>query len=272
MNRLLSKTGCFFKKNIATILTGIGTAGVVITAVSAIKATPKALYSIEEAEKEKGDKLSNKEKIITTTHIYLPTIIIGVSTIACILGANVLNKKQQASLISAYALLQKSYNEYRDKVDELYENSSIVDKEIAKDVYDNTKPSVSSDEKCLFYDMFSKRYFESNKVDVIAAEYHFNRNFTLRGYATLNELYEFLGVDKIDGGDSIGWSIDAGLSFYGYSWIDFEHDFVTTDDGMEVCLISMPFAPTSDYLDGWLWTRVNNNLYYEGRWVLYDKH
>ena len=200
MNKLLSKTGCFFKKNVATILTGIGTAGVVITAVSAIKATPKALYSIEEAEKEKGDKLSNKEKIITTTHIYLPTIIIGVSTIACILGANVLNKKQQASLISAYALLQKSYNEYRDKVDELYENSSIVDKEIAKDVYDNTKPSVSSDEKCLFYDMFSKRYFESNKVDVIAAEYHFNRNFTLRGYATLNELYEFLGVDKIDGG------------------------------------------------------------------------
>ena len=199
MNKLLSKTGCFFKKNVATILTGIGTAGVVITAVSAIKATPKALYSIEEAEKEKGDKLSNKEKIITTTHIYLPTIIIGVSTIACILGANVLNKKQQASLISAYALLQKSYNEYRDKVDELYENSSIVDKEIAKDVYDNTKPSVSSDEKCLFYDMFSKRYFESNKVDVIAAEYHFNRNFTLRGYATLNELYEFLGVDKIDG-------------------------------------------------------------------------
>ena len=215
MNKLLSKTGCFFKKNVATILTGIGTAGVVITAVSAIKATPKALYSIEEAEKEKGDKLSNKEKIITTTHIYLPTIIIGVSTIACILGANVLNKKQQASLISAYALLQKSYNEYRDKVDELHENSSIVDKEIAKDVYDNTKPSVSSDEKCLFYDMFSKRYFESNKVDVIAAEYHFNRNFTLRGYATLNELYEFLGVDKIDGGDSIGWSIDAGLAFYG---------------------------------------------------------
>ena len=106
MNKLLSKTGCFIKKNVATILTGIGTAGVVITAVSAIKATPKALYSIEEAEKEKGDKLSNKEKIITTTHIYLPTIIIGVSTIACILGANILNKKQQASLISAYALLQ----------------------------------------------------------------------------------------------------------------------------------------------------------------------
>ena len=211
MNKLLSKTGCFIKKNVATILTGIGTAGVVITAVSAIKATPKALYSIEEAEKEKGDKLSNKEKIITTTHIYLPTIIIGVSTIACILGANILNKKQQASLISAYALLQKSYTEYRDKVDELYENSSIVDKEIAKEVYDNTKPSVSSDEKCLFYDMFSKRYFESNKVDVIAAEYHFNRNFTLRGYATLNELYEFLGVDKIDGGDSMEYRCWLGI-------------------------------------------------------------
>ena len=252
MNKLLSKTGCFIKKNVATILTGIGTAGVVITAVSAIKATPKALYSIEEAEKEKGDKLSNEEKIITTTHIYLPTIIIGVSTIACILGANILNKKQQASLISAYALLQKSYTEYRDKVNEMYGDDAAVDKEIAKDIYRDTKPSVSSDEKCLFYDMFSKRYFESNKVDVITAEYHFNRNFTLRGYATLNELYDFLGIDKIKGGDTIGWSIDAGMAFYGYSWVDFEHDFITTDDGMEVCLISMPFAPTSDYLDGWL--------------------
>ena len=252
MNKLLSKTGCFIKKNVATILTGIGTAGVVITAVSAIKATPKALYSIEEAEKEKGDKLSNKEKIITTTHIYLPTIIIGVSTIACILGANILNKKQQASLISAYALLQKSYTEYRDKVNEMYGDDAAVDKEMAKDIYRDTKPEVSSEEKSLFYDMFSKRYFESNKVDVISAEYHFNRNFTLRGYATLNELYDFLGIDKIKGGDTIGWSIDAGMAFYGYSWVDFEHDFITTDAGMEVCLISMPFAPTSDYLDGWL--------------------
>ena len=36
MNKLLSKTGCFIKKNVATILTGIGTAGVVISSVSAI--------------------------------------------------------------------------------------------------------------------------------------------------------------------------------------------------------------------------------------------
>lgn len=252
MNKLFTKTCCFFKKNTSTILSCIGSVGVVITAVMAVKATPKALYAIEIAEETKGDELSNKEKVINTIHIYLPTVITGISTIACIFGANILNKKQQASLISAYALLQKSYTEYRDKVNEMYGDDAVVDKEMAKDIYRDTKPEVSSDEKSLFYDMFSKRYFESNKVDVIAAEYHFNRNFTLRGYAALNELYDFLGLDKIKGGDSIGWSIDAGLSFYGYSWVDFEHDFITTDDGMEVCLISMPFAPTSDYLDGWL--------------------
>lgn len=51
---------------------------------------------------------------------YIPAAISGTATIFCIFGANVLSKRQQAALTSAYALLNDSYNNYKDKLKELY--------------------------------------------------------------------------------------------------------------------------------------------------------
>lgn len=117
-------------------------------------------------------------------------------------GANALNKRQQASIASAYALLDRTFKEYRGEC------------------------------------------FERTMTQVIQAEYHFNRNFALRGEACLNEFYDFLGLPHIDGGDAIGWDIAFGDEFYGYQWIDFEHESFTLEDGMECTLINYPFPPT----------------------------
>ena len=78
---------------------------------------------------------------------------------------------------------------------------------------------------------------------MILAEYQFNRNFVLCGSASLNEFYEFLGIPKISGGELLGWSIDISESFYGYSWIDFDHTFSVTEDGLECYIISLRFPP-----------------------------
>ena len=53
----------FVKRNASTILTGLGSIGVLTTTITAVKATPKALHLIEEAEKEKGEKLTKWETI-----------------------------------------------------------------------------------------------------------------------------------------------------------------------------------------------------------------
>lgn len=55
----------FFKKNSATILTIIGTVGVVATSILTAKAAVKASKIIEEAEQEKGEKLTVRESIET---------------------------------------------------------------------------------------------------------------------------------------------------------------------------------------------------------------
>ena len=55
----------FVKRNASTILTVLGSIGVVATTLTAVKATPKDLHLIQEAEQEKGGKLTTWEKIRT---------------------------------------------------------------------------------------------------------------------------------------------------------------------------------------------------------------
>ena len=245
----------FFKRNNSTILTCLGAAGTVVTTLSAIKATPKALEKIEEAEQEKNEELTNVEKFKMVTPAYIPTILIGVGTIACIFGANILNKHHQAALVSAYTLVDSSFKEYKEKLKELYgteTHNNIVDAIAVEKVdrdwitsggYMGTQCSLSDEEACgdpvLFYEEFSGRYFESTIEQVISAEYHMNRNYILRGYSYLNELYEFLGLETNDYGSVMGWAPTDD----GEYWIEFNHRKVVMDDDLECFILEMPFEP-----------------------------
>lgn len=122
----------FLKRHSSTILTVMGAIGVGATAVIAVKGTPKALQILEEAKQEKGEDLTVKEKIVTAGPVYIPAIAVGVSTIACIFGANTLNKRNQAALMSAYALLDQSYKDYKRKVSDIY--GKDADKKIIEEV------------------------------------------------------------------------------------------------------------------------------------------
>ena len=125
----------FVKKNSATILTYVGIAGIIGTAVVTSKATIKANAVLEAAKKEKGEDLTTLEKINCALPSYIPVIMLGVSTVSCILGANVINKRYQASLLSAYSMLDYSFKEYRSKVNEIYgeEADETIEKAIQND-------------------------------------------------------------------------------------------------------------------------------------------
>lgn len=249
----------FWHRNASTVLTCLGGVGLVATTVLAVKATPKALRLIEEEKQKKGEELSKWETVKATKLTYVPAIVMGTATLVCMFGANILSKRQQASLISAYALLDESYKKYRHKLIELYgeETHNEVVKSIAieeakevgitaESLCANT--CLTTDEACgdpvLFYDEWSHRYFESTIEQVIAAQYHINRNFVLRGYATLNELYEFLGLEPTDYGNTVGWAVEDELY-----WIDFHNHKVLIDDDMECYIIETPWGPSPDFLE-----------------------
>ncbi len=251
MNNLLSKSKFFCKRNGSTILTCIGAVGVVVTSVLAVKATPKAVKLIEKAEEEKGEKLTKTEVVKVAGPVYIPAVVSGTATIACIFGSNVLNKRQQAAITSAYALLDNTYKDYRDKVKELYgdEADKEVKEAIAKDKYSEEINVDDNDGKKLFYDDFSGRYFRATIEKVQQAEYEINRDLSMRDYATVNEFYEYLDIPPIPGGDELGWSTGMNFDYYWQSWIDFGHNKVPMDGGMECIILTMFGEPTLGWDD-----------------------
>lgn len=264
IQRMLHKTGMSIRKYSPVALSCVASVGVIVTAIMAVKATPKAIELIHTDSKEKHDGDPNaytkKEAIIAAWKCYIPAVAFGVSTIACIMGANALNNRQQASLASAYALVQNSYSSYKNKLKEIYgeeAHNTIMDsiiKEDCKEISISTPgffsnstldfgEGVEPEIVRTFYESFSNRYFESTIEKVIQAEYHLNRNFMFAGAISLNEFYEFLGLEKTDFGDEVGWSSFNGDIY----WIDFNHHRITLEDGMEICVIDMVFDPTTEW-------------------------
>ena len=233
----------------------------VLTTIAAIKATPKALESLDEAKKEKGEELTRTEKFKIAVPKYIPTILIGASTIGCIVGANITNKRHQAALVSAYTLVDSSFKEYKQKLKELYGeethneivNAIAVEKVdpewMVKGAYFGMECDLTSEDACgepvLFYEEYGNRYFEATIEQVINSEYNLNRNYVLRGYAYLNELYDFLGLESTDYGSVLGWAPKDNDMF----WIEFNHRKAVLDDGLEVYILEMPFEPTYDFLE-----------------------
>lgn len=254
MNKLVRNTKLFVSRNGSTILTCMAGVGLVATAVLTAQATPKALTRVENAREEKGEDLTKVETVIAAAPAYIPPILTGVATLACMFGANTLNKRQQASMASAYALLDTSYKEYKKKVEELYGEGANdkVKEEIAKDKYAESE-LVPEPGMQLFFDDFSGRIFESTIAKVQEAEYNLNRDLSMQGYATLNDFYNYLGLERIEGGDQLGWSSGMNFDYYWQEWIDFGHhkgkvDFAHNKapmgDDLECIIITMFSEPT----------------------------
>ena len=235
---LINSSKLFLRRNSPTILTFLGAAGVVATSIAAAKATPKAMALLEKTKEEKGEELTKLEIVKVAGPAYIQAVAIGASTIACIFGANALNKKTQASIMSAYALLDTSYKQYKSKVKELYgENSDRnVKKEIAKDKFKDNDININN-EKILFFDFYSLRYFESTERLVLKAENRVNELLKLYGRASLNDFYESLGMPTAYTGYELWWNVQKCPS------VEFTHDITTMDDGLECCVISMSVEP-----------------------------
>ena len=249
MNSLLSTSQVFLKKNSATILTCVGAAGVIATTVTAVKATPKAVALLDEAKKEKGEELTKLEAVKIAGPANIPTVVLGVSTLACIFGANILNHRSQASLMSAYALADGAYKDYKKKTVELYgeEANDNIKAGIAKDKYDENPIEVVEDGKLLYYDFYSERYFEATPAFVKTAEYELNRKLMMDDIVYLNEWYSLLDLKSLEHGLTVGWNTCANYDMYWQSWIDFHHQKVVMDDGLECIIISFNQDPYIDF-------------------------
>lgn len=203
------------------ILTAVGIVGMISTTVLAVKATPKALEYIEAKKKEGNkDKLTPVETVKAAWKPYIPAVITGVASTACLVGANTVNAKRNAALATALKLSETAFTEYKDKVVE--EVGEEKEKEIATKANIEHVNSVvmredgvvyTGDGNTLFYDPISKTVFKSSKVSIREAINNLNWTMTYGNepYIALADFYDAIKIPEYALGNELGWRTDKGL-------------------------------------------------------------
>jgi hypothetical protein len=235
----------FLRKNAGTLLAIGASVGVVLTAIETGKATIKA-EKLVELNKDVPE-YSMKEKVKDCWQFYIPAAVLGAGTIGCIIGSNMLSRKEIASLTAAYMALGKSYQQYRRQVAERVGGEE--EKDILAAAQRKEEASPASSEKVLCYEPISKRYFHATETELLGAFYETNRDFTENGYVALNDFYGYLNLDFVPALNDRGWSFDYFAEMWDNYWINFSYVKQHTDDGLEVYYVSAFQEPIEDYLN-----------------------
>ena len=101
-----------------------------------------------------------------TWKVFIPPILMGATSIACIIGANSINTSRNAALAALYSLSETAFREYKNKViEEIGRNKELkIRDDITKDQINNNPMRdrtviITGNGDVLCYDKLSDRYF-----------------------------------------------------------------------------------------------------------------
>lgn len=222
------KSGGAIRKYSPEILTGVSVLGLAGTAYLTSKASFKAgLYVMADATErmnldpnnENIEFMPAKDLVRETWKFYIPAIAVGVLTAAAIVGGNRISSQRNIALISAAAIGERAFQEYREKTAETLSKPKErkIREDIAqdhvtqkKDEFDKLVLHVGEgDVLCL--ETYSGRAFISSAEKIHKVENDVNRNINHDMYASHNEFMSRLGLPYIPAGDAVGWNNDNVL-------------------------------------------------------------
>jgi hypothetical protein len=218
-------------KNGPAILTAMGIVGWGTATVLAVKETPKALKLLEDAEYEKGERLTVTEKVKATWKQYLPAALLATASTGCLIGACKVSAGRTAALATAYQLSATALKDYKEQVAETVGEKKeqairekVHKKKIEENPVSNTQVHYTGKGKTQCYDVTSGRYFEADKTSIEKIINKLNQRM-LGGemYISLNTFYSEIGLPHIPIGDDIGWNTDAIIEPHFSSQLD-DHD------------------------------------------------
>lgn len=256
VTRGLNKIKLLGIKHSPTIFMVAGLAGVVAGTVMACKATRKydelkeerdsditqmeeyvaderVDYSQEDMDKDVT--ITNKKYYVNVVKTFAPAVgVMALSFASIINGHRILNKRN-AGLVAAYTALDSAYKKYRERVKEAVgeDKESLIFNGVRKiDKDDNGK--VTNVERVNNADFEDNPYWrifdetnpnydsrdpEANIIFLKSIERYMNDRLIARGVVFLNEVYEDLGMEKTDYGQTVGWLYKKGT---GDNYITFD--------------------------------------------------
>lgn len=251
---LASQAQKLISDNSPLILTGIGAAGVITTAVLTGKATIKAVRILDEPNNpehiavypEIPGGYTKKEIIKLTWKLYLVPVASATLTVGAIVMANQIGTRRAAAMASAYVLSQKAFEEYKDKVvEKMGENKArALRDDIAQDRVNNHPVMenhivMTEGGNVLCMEPYSGRYFQSDMETLKSAQNALNYQVLNSFYASLTDFYNLIGLDRTLMSDDVGWNSDEML----------ELSFTTAlaDDGRPCLVMDYKVVPIRNY-------------------------
>lgn len=242
--------------NSPLILTGIGVAGTLSTALLTGKATFKAAEILEEERKERNQSVGFgirndvdfpiREQIRAVWPLYIPAAGTAALTITCIIVANRIGTRRAAAIAAAYTVSEKAFEEYREKIiEKLGANKERAARdELSQDRMDRNPASknevvITGGGDVLCYETYTGRYFRSSMEDIKKAQNDLNYRIINSTYASLNDFYDLLGLDHVSIGEEVGWSSDKLLDIY--------YSTTISDDQKPAISIEFRVQPVRDY-------------------------
>jgi len=221
----LKNLGGVVSRNSPAILTGLGCAGVLGTAILTGRATLKAQAIIEMEEEDRGDRIiPTLDAIKLTWRVYIPPVLMGGTSIACIIGANSINTSRNAALAALYSLSETALREYKDKVvEEIGRNKELkIRDSIAQDRVINNPVGdrtiiITGNGDTLCYDILSDRYFKSSAEKIRQQVLELNEDLRTEMWMDLNDLYYAIGLPSNKLGQQVGFDMDKGYIKIDYS-------------------------------------------------------
>ena len=233
--------GGVISRNSPAILTGLGCAGVLTTAILTGRATLRASEILKmEAPDE---QLPATEIVKLTWKVFIPPVLVGASSIACIIGASTINTHRNAALAALYCLSETAFREYKEKVvEEIGRNKELkVRDSIAQDrvttnpVGDRTIIFTGNGE-VLCYDALCDRYFKSSAEKIRQQVLELNEDLRNDMWLDLNDLYYAIGLPSTKLGNQVGFDIDKG-------YIQVDYTGTLTPEGQPCLSIDMTVYP-----------------------------
>ena len=261
------RVGFQIKKHSPEILLVTGITGVVTSAVMACKATTKVDAIVEESKKSidmihEGMEAGNicdveyteedGKKDLAIVYIqtgvkfaklYGPSVLLGLTSIGCILASNNIIHKRNVALSAAYTAIDRSFKGYRSRVIERFGESmdrelryniktqevkeTVVDEETGKKKTVKSTVSVVDPNTYSDYARFFDEYCagwtkdaEYNLMFLRQQQNYANELLKSRGHLFLNEVYDMLGIDRTKAGNIVGWVYDEKHPI-GDNFVDF---------------------------------------------------
>lgn len=219
--------------NSPAILTAMGAAGVVTTAVLAAKGAIQADRALDEHREgpfgvDRTRYMSRREKFDLTWRYYVPAAVSGTVTVVCIVGSHSINTKRNAAIMGLYTLTDRALTEYQEKTAELFgegKERSVQDRIAASQVERHPRSQnptlVTKYGDYLCFDPQTEQYFTGSTEHIRQTVNNLNEHLrTNNTHVTQNKFLQILGRPPVTLGDQIGWTSERLIRVHFSSTLD----------------------------------------------------